>query len=171
MRFKVNPLLWLLPLLFACKPEEARYSRVPGLSFSNYSRLLTPDGRDSLLFLTFNYTDGDGDLGLNDGDSAGPFQFGNPFFFNFDVRFFELVNGKFISVKDPLTGDTLNFNQRLPRITPSGIDKQIEGTIRITVPAQPSGFKPDSVQYRCRLKDRSLNQSAEISTPVIALKQ
>ncbi|MBU6324236.1 MAG: hypothetical protein KJS92_02015 [Bacteroidetes bacterium] len=171
MRFKVKTLLWLLPLLFACKPEEARFPKVPGLSFSSYDRLLTPDGRDSLLFLNFNYTDGDGDLGLNDGDSAGPFQFGSPFFYNFDVKFFELVNGKFVSVKDPLTNDTLNFNQRLPRMTPSGIDKQIEGSIRITVPAQPSGFKPDSVQYRCRLKDRALNQSVEVSTPVIALRQ
>jgi hypothetical protein len=171
MRFKVITLLGLLPLLFACRPEEAGYPPVPSLQFSGFSRVLAPDGRDSLLYLNFNYTDGDGDLGLNDGDSSGPFRYGSPFFYNFDVQYFEVVNGRFLSVIDPLTSDTLNFHQRLPRMTPSGIDKQIEGSIRITVPAQPSGFKPDSVQYRCRLKDRSLNQSAEISTPVIGLKR
>ncbi|MEN9510835.1 MAG: hypothetical protein RLZZ370_654, partial [Bacteroidota bacterium] len=96
---------------------------------------------------------------------------GSPFFYNFDVQYFEVVNGRFLSVIDPLTSDTLNFHQRLPRMTPSGIDKQIEGSIRITVPAQPSGFRPDSVQYRCRLKDRALNQSLEVSTPVIELRQ
>jgi hypothetical protein len=83
---KVLTLLVLLHL-YACKPEEAAYDVVPAIQLLSTQLVQTEAGTDSLILLTLSYTDGDGDLGLTDADTAAPFNFGSPFFHNLPVTY------------------------------------------------------------------------------------
>jgi len=170
MRFKITFIFSLtLLLVFACKEDSARYSVRPSLEFVRFTKTITPDNRDSVVMLTLRYTDGDGDIGLSDADTLPPFDFDGPNFYNLSVQYFVRSNGQLQARIDPLTLDTLRFSLRLPVITPSGPDKQVEGEIQLNIPARPGNFMPDTIVLRCRLTDRALNSSATVQTPDIPL--
>lgn len=160
----------LVVLLFAaCSDEGNNFPPEPQLQYTSFQKSRTPDGRDSAVFFRFRYTDGDGDIGLSEKDTLPPFEFGGPHFYNFKVQYFVWENGVARPRIDPLTQDTLAFDLRLPVLTPSGTNKQIEGDITVEIPARPSGFSPDSILIRCRLSDRALRYSAFINSPVVPL--
>jgi hypothetical protein len=170
MRFKITHILSLLLLFMCgCKEEGRRFPIEPSLEFVRYMKTLTPDNRDSVVVVTLRYTDGDGDIGLSDADTLPPFHFDGPNFYNLFVQYFVRRNGQLQARIDPLTLDTLHFNLRLPVITPSGPDKQVEGDIRLDIPARPGNFMPDTMVLRCRLTDRALHSSRVVQTPDIPL--
>lgn len=156
-------------LFAACSDDGNKFPDEPRLEYLRFQKSLTPDGRDSSVFFSFRYTDGDGDIGLSESDTLPPFQFGSANFYNFLVQYFEWDNGVARPRIDPLTQDTLSFHLRLPVLTPSGTNKQIEGELKVEIPARPSGFAPDSILIRCRLSDRALRNSAFVSSPVVPL--
>ncbi|MFN7300584.1 MAG: hypothetical protein ACK5U7_03820 [Bacteroidota bacterium] len=170
MRFKITlPILLMVFLFAACSDDGNKFPETPGLEYRGFEKSKTPDGRDSSVFFRFRYTDGDGDIGLSESDTLPPFDFGGPNFYNFLVQYFVWDNGVARPRIDPLTLDTLSFHLRLPVLTPSGTNKQIEGELKVEIPARPSGFSPDSILIRCRLSDRALRKSAFVSSPVVPL--
>ncbi|MBK9336982.1 MAG: hypothetical protein IPM98_10485 [Lewinellaceae bacterium] len=152
-------LLGLLALPFCVKPPD--YPKEPVIEFVSLSKnvlLQTPFGQDSVV-ITFSFTDGDGDLGFQDGEES-------------------------IFIKDGR--DTFQKpSYRIPYIDQQGAGNGISGEISIVVPTtcctytDPlTGIKiacenvpiaQDSVFYRVSIKDRSENISNEISTPWIRL--
>ena len=69
--------------------------------------------------ISFSYTDGDGDLGLDERDTLPPFGFNDAHYYNMVVDYLKCVNGEF--VKTPLlswnvqtqTYDTVKFEIRI----------------------------------------------------------
>jgi hypothetical protein len=172
MRFKITlPILLVVFLASACSDDGNKFPDEPVLEYLRFRKVKAPDGRDSSVFFTFSYTDGNGDVGLSETDTMPPFEFGGPNFYNFLVQYFIWENGVARPRIDPLTQDTLAFHLRLPVLTPSGTNKQIEGEVSVEIPARPSGFAPDSILIRCRLSDRALRKSSFVSSPVVPLFQ
>jgi hypothetical protein len=167
----------ILVVFMGCTSGESA-PPIPSLQYTGHSKLKTINGKDSLVTINMTFEDGDGDIGLSDADSFPPFRFGSPNFNNLYVEFIVIDSGvekKITSqfLQDPITGDTVNFNQRITNITPEGRDKYIKGRLDVLTPfittLDYSAPLPDSVYYRVTLEDRSLNRSNTIQTPMIVL--
>lgn len=149
--------------IISCEKENTPLSTVPVLRLAEAIVLPHPElPRDSIIVISLNYEDADGDIGYREADTLS----------NNDliINFLYIDNGEEKSFILPLTTDTLNFNQRLPYLTPSGKNKEISGTITTRIPINPyPGFRPDSVIFICKLYDRALQVSNEVRTPIITI--
>jgi hypothetical protein len=120
---------------------------------------------DSLGAVSFRFTDGDGNLGLDDGDSDGVFALGEPYYYNLFIRYFEKRNGQFEEfVTDP------PFHVRFTRLSSAGVGNSLEGTMDVRIDARP-GSPYDTVRYELYIVDRDLQHSDTIVTPDIVLSQ
>ncbi len=168
----------VLLVLSGCTSTESTAPPTPSLKYVGYSKIKTNNGKDSLITINMTFEDGDGDIGLSDADSFPPFRFGSPNFYNLYVEFFTIENGipkKITSqfLQDPITGDTVAFNQRIANLTPEGRDKYIKGRIDVLTPfittLDYSKPLPNLIFYKITLEDRNLNRSNTIETPEIVL--
>jgi hypothetical protein len=150
--------LAILALQNCVKPPD--YPDEPVIEFLSMSKttmLQTPLGPDSVL-ISFNFTDGDGDLGSQ----------------NDEPNIF-IKDGRDDFDKPPY---------QIPYIEPQGAGNGISGTISIVVPTtcciytDASGFKYscetvpvqfDTLTYIISIKDRAGHESNEIETPPIGL--
>lgn len=168
----------LLLAFQSCSQEEGT-PPTPSLEYVGFSKIKANNGKDSIVIINMTFEDGDGDIGLTDTDSFPPFRFGSPNFNNLYVEFFSVdsfgVASKITSqfLQDPITGDTVNFNQRISNLTPEGRNKYIKGRIDVLTPfittLDYSEPLPNLVYYTVTLEDRSLNRSNTIITPQIPL--
>ncbi len=175
---------WVIPVLFAvtffaCKENEI-YPEIPSLEFKSYSFRLevTPDGQtDTSLLLVFGYKDGDGDIGLNAGDTFPPYNqvrdsFNNNtnlFYNNIHAHYYELKSGNWVRLIDPASNDTVPNEGRIENITPEGKHKAIRGTIEWQIPLPFYDEREDTIMLNIWIYDRALHQSNIIQTPVIVL--
>ena len=163
----------LSAVLFACRPDKNKFSEVPFLQIKGAYVYNNGFDRDSFIQLELHYRDGDGDIGLDPGDTAPPFNAGSYAFYNLKIWMWQKVNGQWIKPINMLANppDTLNFHERIPRITPTGRAKWIEGDLTVNIPAQPYGLKPDSVRLQVMLMDRKLHNSGWLESEELLLKQ
>lgn len=173
---KIPSLILLLPLAFAVlscqKPVE--YPIEPRIAYQGFTYLINPDSTFSGEgVISFSYTDGDGDLGLDDGDTLPPFGFSDAHYYNMVVDYLKCVNGEF--VKTPLLSwnaqtqsyDTLTFNARFKRLRESEAPKAISGTIDYKLMVQNPFSPADTVKFEIRIFDRALHESNVIQTEPI----
>lgn len=122
--------------------------------------------------VSFNFTDGDGDIGLSDNQQEPPFDSSSYYHFNLYLEYFEKddvlgwVPGK------NLDGDTIVFANRIEPITFNGKSKGIKGVMEVEMSPfnNPFSDQADTIKYRIKLIDRSLNESNVLETdPVIVL--
>lgn len=106
--------------------------------------------------LVVGFTDGDGDIGLDPSDDRPPFDTGSTYFHNLFIEYEELRGGEW--VKPQLL---LPFHYRVPRITPAGQNKTLEGEIAVALKPWPviPGNPFDTVRFSAQLVDRSLHTS------------
>jgi hypothetical protein len=144
-------LLLLGSTIYSCKKKD-KYPPEPEITFKAFEKF----GPDSA-HLIISFTDGDGDIGLAQGDTA------EPYLFNFYTKYFQKVNGIFIEKE---LAFPLNF--RIPILNSSKKSKSLEGDILITLP-EPYYFPnlKDTVQYEIYIKDRALHESNHIRTDEI----
>lgn len=169
----------LMALVFQSCTQDENAPPTPSLEYVGFSKIKANNGKDSIVTINMTFEDGDGDIGLSDADSFPPFRFGSPNFNNLYVEFWVVdSNGgeKQITspfLQDPITGDTVNFNQRILNLTPEGRNKYIKGRIDVLTPfittLDYSAPLPNLVFYKITLEDRSLNRSNTIVTPKIGL--
>lgn len=153
-------------MLAACKSEEINFPAEPKLTFKSIEQYKL-NGKDSAITIEFEYTDGDGDIGLETSDSLPPFQFNGPYFYNLLITIYEVDNGVKKPLLIPSTTDTVNFNDRIKTLTPTGKNKAIYGSIILNLNAKPYfGLTPDSMFYKIQIIDRKLHKSNVIETPV-----
>jgi hypothetical protein len=153
-------LLLLLTTLLQHCVDAPNYPDEPFIEFASLSKTTmkqTPLGTDSIL-ISFNFTDGDGDLGSQNGEPN-------------------------IFIKDGRDG----FNKppyQIPYIEKSGAGNGISGVISILVPntccfhigsmqdttaCQYVPISFDTLTYLISIKDRAGNESNQIETPPIGL--
>ncbi|GAB4318974.1 MAG: hypothetical protein Kow00127_11080 [Bacteroidales bacterium] len=156
---------WLIPvlLLFSCSTEEV-YPVIPEISFEEFVLLYNPQsGINERGVLKISFKDGDGDIGLYQNETEPPYDY------NLFIRYFEIQNGDTTEVLliDPVSGDTANFNARIPLLTPEGHNKSIKGEIEDTLFVYNPLSQFDTIMFSVYLVDRMLHQSNTIYTPLI----
>ena len=151
-------LLFLVLAMLSCqKPVE--YPIEPHIKYEGFTYLINADSTFSGEgVISFSYTDGDGDLGLNDSDTLPPFGLHDAHYYNMVVDYLKCVNGEF--VKMPLlswnvqtqTYDTISFNS---------------GTMDYTLIVQNPLSPNDTVKFEIHILDRALHESNVIQTEAI----
>lgn len=125
------------------------YSVVPKIKFKSLNITEVIPGIDTLL-VTFEYEDGDGDIGVKDGDTST-----NTWLVDRRTQF--------------------PYVYQLPFVNQKGNSNSISGTIWITVSPFTMNCRPDhpildTISYDIYIKDRDGNISNTITTPDIVLK-
>lgn len=153
----------LITVMSSCFKKET-YPIEPIISYDSFS---ISEGNASL---AFNFTDGDGDIGLADSDTISPFDIDSEFHYNLLIHYFE---------KDDLLGwvQGLNldgtptvFQYRIKPIITIGKTKGIKGKIDVdmgTVFYNPLSDQNDTIKYEIQLFDKALNKSNSIESEVI----
>ena len=119
--------------------------------------------------VTFNFTDGDADLGLDPGDTTGVHAPGNYFYNNIYLDYYEKDDNLGWVPGLDLNSDTIRFGYRIKPIDVSENTKGISGTIDVTIEdfKNPFSTQSDTVKFRIKLIDRALNESNVIETAEI----
>jgi len=152
-----------------CKEDGANVPEAPVIEFLDYQVYKNTNDQDSLLRVRFYFEDKDGDLGLDRTDTFPPFDPGSPYQFNLWVDMFDLDGSVPKILTREGTDDTLNLDQRIPNITPSGNNKEISGEMSIDFDASELVLHPNKVSCDLQVVDRALNESNVISTGPIEL--
>lgn len=166
-------MLFLTMAMLSCqKPVE--YPIEPHIKYEGFTYLINADSTFSGEgVISFSYTDGDGDLGLNDADTMPPFGFHDAHYYNMMIDYLKCVNGVF--VKTPLLSwnaqtqsyDTVSFNARFKRLRDTEEPKAISGTIDYTLPVQNPFSPNDTIKFEISILDRALHESNVIQTEPI----
>ena len=166
-------LLFLALVVLSCqKPVE--YPIEPKIAYKGFTYLFNPDSTFSGQgIISFSYTDGDGDLGLDESDTLPPFGLHDTHYYNMVVDYLKCVNGEF--VKTPLlswnaqtqTYDTISFNTRFKRLRDLEESKAISGTMDYTLIVQNPFSPDDTIKFEIRILDRALHESNVIQTDAI----
>jgi len=138
--------------LYGCRRTE-EFSNIPEIKFISFEKLQDMGGRE-VAILSFDFQDGDGDIGLNDYDIFPPFDTSSIYYYNFFCDYYEKQHGKFEKVELPGT-----LNARIPRLSQLK-EESIKGTIFLTMPFYYDPFSQyDTLQLKFYIVDRKLNHS------------
>jgi len=116
--------------------------------------------------LTFEFTDGDGDIGLSNNEMSPPYDSTSYYYYNLYVDYYEKddVNGWQRGLN--LAGDSITFAYRLKPIIIKGKERGIKGKMDVTMKTYKNPFssQSDTIKFTIKLIDRSLNESNTIET-------
>ncbi|MFN3875273.1 MAG: hypothetical protein ACK4L7_05110 [Flavobacteriales bacterium] len=142
-----------LALAGCIKPEA--FPPEPRISFKSLAQYA-----DSASFV-IAFTDGDGDIGLDASDTQPPFGEGQPYYHNLFLEYDTLHQGQWHRV-----AFALPLHYRIPRITPTGQNKALEGEIAVALRPWPimPGSEGDTIRISARLVDRALRESNEAAS-------
>lgn len=157
-------------IIFSGCIKAPNYSDIPAITFNNFIKY----GTDSAA-LIFNFKDGDGDIGLNPGDTLAPYDFRkdkNKYYYDCFLEYlYKTSDGSFKPFYqaggDSLFNDTIYFPYRLPNITPAGKVKVLSGKIQVMLHAPYYYPGHNEIEFRVYIYDRALHQSNVIYTPII----
>lgn len=125
---------------------------------------LSIEQSSNALELNFSFTDGDGNFGLEDGDSLPPYD-EDPFKQNLIVNYYELQDGEWRRFGNdlPLTSPYYipgTFSQRVDWVKPTGQNQAQDGEVSYSIEFY---YNPDTSYDTCRYEffiyDRDLNES------------
>jgi len=156
--------LFALAVLGSCIKKE-EFDIVPAIKWEGYSVTLDSAGVISGVFLKISYTDGDGNIGYDTANTVPPYKY------SFFVKMYKLQNNVLQEIVFPDT--TINFNARVPNLTPSGKNKNIQGEIETKINIYYGSIihPSDTVAFDIYIQDRDLNNSNVIRTPLLPLDQ
>ena len=163
----------LLMLLTACQ-EKMEYPIEPKITYQGLSYLMNADSTlTGEVVVSIGYTDGDGDLGLDDTDTLYPFGPHDPHYYNLMIDYLKWNGAQF--VETPLLSwnqqtqsyDTVSFNARFKRLVFNDEEAAISGTIDYTMMAFNPLSPNDTIKFRIQLMDRALHESNTIETESI----
>jgi len=166
-------LILLIGGLSSCKKVE-KFPDTPRIEYMSFTRIYNPDLEIyDRGVLHFYFEDGDGDIGLNSGDTFPPYNAASKYHYNLIITYFEMQDGEVVEVPilwfNPQTEqyDTLTQSARIPNLTPQGINKAISGEIQDTLFIYNFNSVYDTIKFDAFIIDRALNESNSISTPLI----
>ena len=92
----------MIGFIAACSDDKNTTSNVPAIEIKGEYLFNSGYGYDSFVWVDIAFTDGDGDIGLNESDTFGDFGYGKSNFYNFKCWYFEKKGGKWVKVLNPL---------------------------------------------------------------------
>jgi len=140
---------------------------IPQLSFKSFSMVKTADILENEVkraVLTIHVEDGDGDIGLQDGDTTGVYSIDSTFYNDLFIELYEKKEGKYI--KKPLI---VPHNYRVPYIEPTGQIKLLKADIQAQMDYTKGTFDVDTIMYRFWLVDRQLHYSDTVQSPDLSI--
>ena len=163
--FRSGVAVFLITLLFSCTKKQ-EYPIEPEIGFKYF---VVKDTVDKLqnpikeVHLVFSFTDGDGDIGLSQGDTLFPFDKAGGHYYNLISTYYEKQNGTFNEVAQ----NSELSNYRIPVLQDLAIKKSIRGDIEV----KRDLYFPnsDTIKYDFFIYDRALHKSNTISSPEIIL--
>ena len=163
---KKTLLLLFLPFMFlvACQ-EKVEYPIEPRISYEGITYLIDADSTlTGEVILSIGYTDGDGDLGLDDADTLYPFGPNDPHYYNLIIDYLRWDGTHFVT-------DTINFNVRFKRLLFNDEVKAISGTIDNTIMLLNPFAPDDTVKLKAHIIDRALHESNTVETEMICFRR
>lgn len=179
----MNKQVWiaigLMVLIVTACQKTVEYPIEPKITYESFIYLFNADSTfTGQGILSFSYTDGDGDLGLDDRDTIAPFGLNDAHYYNMIIDYMKSVNGEFVKVPllsphvaidsaDTQLYDTVSFNARFHRLRDSEEPKAISGTMEYTLTVQNPLSPNDTIKFEIHILDRALHESNVIQTEPI----
>lgn len=140
--------------------KEKKFPAQPSIEFVNYVKY-SNDSADCII----SFKDGDGDIGILDGDTVSDDDFKLKYLYKGTDGQFHPYD----AIDSTSVMDTLFYSYRVPNITPEGQYKALEGTIKAKLRSQPL-YNPlhSTIKFEIRLRDRSGNYSNIVTTNEIS---
>jgi len=145
---------------YSCR-KIVNYPEIPEISFENVYVIDSVDILDNktkVVELLFTVIDGDGDIGLKEQDTIGPYNKDSTYYYNLFITELEKVNGSFIEVENTL----FPRNYRIPYLTPEGQNKNLKATVKVSIEYSYNDRNPlafNVFKYEFYLVDRQLHHS------------
>jgi hypothetical protein len=156
--------LFFILLATGCMKQES-YPDTPQIELNSFT--LVFDSTDYAVqgVLSISFKDGNGDLGLSDGDTLYPYMKDGSYYYNLVIPYFVKQNGAYqqVNLNPPLSG-------RFPLLSPNFPNKAIKGVIEDKLPMDPMPAF-DTVKLEAFLYDRALNKSNVLTIPEIILRR
>jgi hypothetical protein len=144
-------------LAFSSCLKLTEYPPEPTIEFKSFVQ----DG-DGSATLTIKFTDGDGDIGLEQQDTTGVFCTDSCIYhWNLFLEYYEWEDGGWVHYYiDWMDQDNVPFYYRVPTVTPTGQNPALVGEIALDMP----GFyylltENDTARFEVKLVDRALHES------------
>ena len=159
MSNKVFLAVFLFTLIFLVNCDKDKdYPDTPVITMSQKQEYSNP------VNMIIDFTDGDGDIGLNERDTLPPYNFNedpfNKYYYNLLLYYFEKNDSIWQEIELPVP-----YFYRIPVITPRGQNKALNGEIEVAI-SLPFN-RPDSIRFEIILIDQALRESNRLQTPVI----
>ena len=165
MLFKEYTLLLIVFLLLgttiSCTKHE-EYPIEPVIEFLSLDKIYNSGTADDKAFIVINFTDGDGDIGLELNDTLPPFEPNGEYYYNYYITYYEKLNDTFQLVDLPFT-----FNTRIPFVEESLAERGIKGEIKVEVYINNVNSDADSIRFDLQIVDRALHKSNIVTSPSI----
>ncbi|HET6224684.1 MAG TPA: hypothetical protein VFF27_00300 [Bacteroidia bacterium] len=147
--------------------KEKQFPPEPVIEFQDFVNYIGPRGTVDSADCIIKFTDGDGDVGLAEGDTISPPNLRMKYLYK------NLVDGKFYpmdAIDSTTVLDTLFFDYRIPTLTPDGQYKALDGTIKAKFRAPPVFYPGHKVvKFEIVLKDRAGHKSNIVTTNEITV--
>ncbi len=153
----------LIGIVSSCFKKE-EYPFQPIITYDSYT--LSGDS----VKLTFNFTDGNGDIGLSDSDTLSPFDINSEYHYNLYIDYFEKDDVIGWTEGIDLEGNPIIFKYRIEPIDTKGKTKGIKGKMDVDLGSlfyNPLSDQSDTIKYFIQLTDKSLNKSNIIESEEI----
>lgn len=157
----------------SCKRIE-EFPPEPVISYLAFDTIFNlTEGISNRGILRFEFTDGDGDLGLEKSDTLSPFNPGSKYYYNLIIDYFEVRNGVETPVlltfynSETEQYDTVYLSARIPLLTPKGSNKALTGEINDTIFIYNYYSEFDTLFLKFKIVDRALHESNLESTSYI----
>ena len=163
MKTRSASIVILLLLSFSCQQIDPVYPDEPVISYQSFGLYITTDqlGNKNLNGrLSFEFTDGDGNLGLAPLVDTSDLSLPDTVKFNFFLQLYDLQDFEYVEIPDE-DGGVLKY--RIPYL-----DKQpLKGTIDLDISYPVILY--DTIFYTFYIYDRDFNRSNTDTTDVIVL--
>ena len=144
-----------------CTKHE-KYPIEPHIEFYSFTKIPNNYKVDDKAILSISFTDGDGDIGLEMGDTMPPYNYGGPFYYNCFIDYYEKRKGEFVKVELPSTN-----NARIPKVNADLPQRGIRGNIEIELFINNILSPYDTIKFSIYIVDRALHKSNQVETPEI----
>lgn len=154
-------------LLFSTCVKEKDYPTTPVIKFKSFTNF----GLDSA-HLVISFTDGDGDVGLAQGDTTGDFNIKGNYYYNFYARYLYKDSDGVFKIYELAPGDTLDYKYRIPKLLKDEQQKRaLSGDIKVKL-YYPITLDDTTrtIQYDIYIVDKALHKSNVVNTGTITLK-
>ena len=157
----------VIAILFSSCKERINFDKVPYLEVVSFTKIDNGTSIDEYATLVLYFTDGDGNIGLDETFDYHPFDTSSIYYNNFFVTYYAKRNGEFVAFPE------LEFNTRLTRFLSSNNPEPLEGEItRKLYIRNPLVTAPDvdTIKFECWIVDRDLNVSNHVFTDEILVR-